>query len=191
MITGSRLSYIACLTLLGFLGAAPLCIGQISDRLHIVDSPADKSTAIRFFFNSEDYFHAPLIFRVVDPKDARLNTAPMRLEGRTAYITAPEMQKMMQGLVQFGLTWQESRKRQSFVYAAKNPLLYEMRITVVSSRGTAVSGVDPVKICENLAPLDSTLTTPRALWEFQVFRGGYDCKVPGLSGETYPDHWPH
>jgi hypothetical protein len=150
----------------------------------------DKDTSIRFFFDPGNYFHVPLIFRVAAPSDPRFNTAPLLPEGRTAFISVSEMQKMKQGLMRMGLSWQESKKEDVFGDALKIPSTYSMAITVISLKGTATSGFDPKKICENLAPLDSALTTPRALWEFQVFRAEYNCRIPGLNGKAYPDHWP-
>lgn len=190
MIPRNRPSYINRLALLGFLGMASLCFGQTSDEFHVLSTSVDQSVAVRFFFHPGDYFHVPLIFRVAALKDAQLNTAPLLPDGRTAYISASEMQQLKQGLVRLGLPWQESKTEEVFGDPLKIPLVYQMTITVVSSKGTATSGFDPAKICETLAPLDSTLTTPRALWEFQIFRGEFHCKVPGLSGQTYPDHWP-
>lgn len=188
MILSNRWSQIASLVVLGLLSVTFISGGQASDGLHILSSPADQSTAVRFFFHSGDYFHVPLIFRV-GPDDARLNTAPLLPDGRTAYITASEMDQLKRGLERLGLSWQESKREEAFGDPLKIPLVYQMTITVVSSKGTATAGFDPTKICETLPRLDSTLTTPRALWEFQVFRSEYRCKVPGLNGQAYPDHW--
>ena len=173
------------------LSAVSCCYCQAPNELNVLGSPVNEKTAVRFFFDPGNYFHPPLIFRVVAPKDPRLNTAPMLQEGRTAYISGPEMQRLLQGLKSMELSWKESKKQTEFGDATKIlPVFYGLSVVVVSSRGTAESGIDLGKICEDLAPLDSTLTTPRALWEFQVFRAEYNCKVPGLDGQAYPDHWP-
>jgi hypothetical protein len=171
------------------LGAATVCPSQIVDVLH---SPIDDGTAVRLFFNSGDYFHAPLIFRVVSESDPRLNTAPLLPEGRTAYISHVEMQHLKQGLAELVLRWpwKQSREVMAFGDAMSIPAVGAMVIIVVSSQGTAEGGLDSTRICNTLAPLDSALRTPRALWEFQLFRDEYKCDVPGLNGQAFPDHWP-
>lgn len=189
MTSWNRAGYPVCLALLAIFGVAIRCVSQTSDDFHVLSSPADQTTAVRFFFDPGNYFHAPLIFRVVAPNDTRLNTAPLLKEGRTAYITAPEMDRLKESLLHMGLSWKESIKMEVFGDATKIIPLYKMAIDVTSSKGTARSGFNPAEICKNLAPLDSSLTTPRALWEFQVFRAEYQCKVPGLNGQAYPNHW--
>lgn len=166
------------------------CYCQAPPKMNVLGSPVNEDTAVRLFFNSGNYFHAPLILRVVALNDPRLNTAPMLKEGRTAYISEAEMQHFMQGLQKMQLSWKESKGRVEFGDATKIPPVYAMVIVVVSLDGTAEVGFDPAKICENLAPLDAAVSTPRALWELQLFRAEYKCSVPGLNGQAYPDHWP-
>jgi hypothetical protein len=178
------------MVVLAVSGMMTNCYGQQHAELSILGAPVNESTAVRLFFNSENYFHAPLILRVVASNDPRLNTAPMLKEGRTAYISETEMLHFMQGLQKMGLSWKESKERVEFGDATKIPPVYAMVIVAISSGGTAEAGFDPAKICENLAPLDAALSTPRALWEFQLFRSEYKCRVPGLDGQAYPDHWP-
>jgi hypothetical protein len=160
---------------------------HIDDKLNILRSSSDESTAMRFFFNPGEYYHSPLIFRVVAPNDSRLNTGPMYLGYGTVYISATEMDHLKRDLTKLGLSWQESKTVEDFDQNPHPTPLYAMVITVVSSKGTAIAGFDPAQICRTLAPLDSTLKTTRALWEFQVFRTGYGCRVPGLDIDAYPD----
>lgn len=58
---------------------------------------ADGKTVIRFFYQPAlgDYFHFPLVFRVIGEGNPLLNTAPMREEGRTSYISLSEMRQMV------------------------------------------------------------------------------------------------
>ncbi len=172
------------------IGTAPCCPCQASTGLNVLDASVSLNTAVRFFFTPGNYFHTPLIFRVVTSQDQRLNTAPMLPEGRTVYISAPEMQRLLKGLQKLGLSWRESKVKIEFGDATEITPDYRLAITVISSAGTAEAGFDPNKICQNLAPLDSALSTPRALWEFQEFRTEYKCAVPGFNGQKYPDHWP-
>jgi hypothetical protein len=163
---------------------------QTTVGLNVLDTPVSEHTAVRMFFDPGNYFHPPLIFRVVAANDTRLNTAPMLPEGRTAFITAIEMQRLIKGLQGMKLSWKESREHIVFDEARNLPPVFYGISVVISSEGTAESGIPPAKICDSLAPLDSALSTPRALWEFQLFRAGFNCKVLGLDGQAYPDHWP-
>lgn len=178
------------MAVLAVSGMMTSCYGQKPAESSLLSAPVNENTAVRLFLNSENYFHAPLILRVVALNDPRLNTAPMLKEGRTSYISETEMLHFMKGLQKMGLSWKESKERIEFEDATKIPPVYAMVIVVISSGGTTEAGFDPAKICENLAPLDAALSTPRALWEFQLFRSEYKCSVPGLNGQAYPDHWP-
>lgn len=166
---------------------------QNHERLSVLNSPVDEKTVVRFFYQpSGDYFHFPLVFRVVEENDPLLNTAPMREEGRTAYISLSEMQDLAHLLAHSGLGWQESETVEVLGSCKKLGLngigLDTMDVRFVSSRGTATAEFSPKVICMILKPLDSALKTPRALWEFQRFRLNYNCKVPGFKPDAYPDH---
>ena len=169
------------------VGASPCCPGRTLDKNSVLTAPVDENTAVRFFYQPpEDHFHFPMVFRPVPEKDPRLNTAPMTEAGRTAYVSFPEMQQMLNALAKSGLAWQESEKVETLGSYTK--LIHENgAVTVVTSRGTAKAGFDPKRICKILTPLESALTTPRALWEFQAFRLNYGCKVPGFKYDAYPD----
>lgn len=165
-------------------------VPNIGDGLHVLQPTADATMAIRFFFPGEgEWFHPPLILRVVDIGDARLKTAPLVLAvGRTAYITLPEMQNLLNGLSQLKLAWGGSKNPEPFGNPHLLPHVYAMRITVVSSVGTAATQFDPSQICETLVPLDQNLTSPRALWEFRALLVDDGCRIPGFVPDAYPDH---
>jgi hypothetical protein len=171
-------------------GVASCCHCQTPTELNVLGAPVSQHTAVRLFFDNGNYFHPPLIFRVAASNDPRLKTAPMLPEGRIAFVTMSEMERLLRGLHGMGLSWKESKEQTLFGDATKILPVFDGMSIVVSSKGTAESGIHPAKICENLALLDSSLSTPRALWEFQIFRAEYNCKVSGLNGQAYPDHWP-
>ena len=180
-------------TRLSIVAAFCMCIclfGQQASKHESPRSLVDTPTAIRLFFNSLNYFHPAIVFRPVEQGDSRLDTAPLLNEGRTVYISRPEMQRLADGLLNLGLDWKQSKQRIALGDTTKIPPVYAMVITILSSQGTATAGFDPASICKNLEPLDRALTTPRALWEFQLFRVEYDCKIPGFNGQKYPNHWP-
>ena len=174
------------------LDTAVICAGHPAN---VVRGPVDDTTAVRFFFNPGNYFHPPMIFRVVifrvvSRSDPRLDTVPLLATGRTVYISGPDMQSLKTGLVRLGLNWAGSGDSTTFGDATEIPPNYVMDITVISLRGTATAGFDPGKICDILAPLDEALGKRRALWELKLFQSENKCRVPGLDGSTYPDHWP-
>lgn len=179
---------------LGLILVAATAVGaftfqRVPGKKLLIGCSADETTAIRFFYNNEsDYFHFPLIFRAVERRDPRLNTAPMVAEGRTAYISQTEMQSLLRGLAQLDLPWQESERVEALEsFKRLRPWSDSMEILIACSKGTARVKVDPKRICEILKPLDSALKTPRALWEFQRFRVNYRCQVPGFEYGAYPD----
>jgi len=189
MISLIRTAQICSLVLAIMISTPFLCHGQADDKRNVLKASVDENTAVRFFYHPPgDYFHFPLVFRAVDPKDSRLNTAPMTPEGRTAYVSLPEMRELIRGLSHLHLSWQESESVESLQPFKKLEITDTMVITAVSSNGTAMANLDPKRICETLKPLDSALETPRALWEFQGFRLNYGCKVPGFKYGAYPDH---
>lgn len=178
-------SFPALLLLLVVVNITPLSTGPAVVKKPMLDCPVDGGPAVRFFYHDEEnYFHFPLIFRPVAQGDQRLNTAPMGVEGRTAYISAAEMQQLLQRLMLSDLSWQESEKTEALGSYKRLP----SSDMVVCSKGSARVSLDPKKICDTLAPLDAVLKTPRALWEFQLFRTGYACSVPGFNYHAYPDH---
>lgn len=151
---------------------------------------ADDKTAVRFFYQpaAGDYFHAPLVFSVIEEGNSLINTAPMREAGRTVYISLSEMSDVVQGLKRSDIVWQESGDIVTLGSYKKLPLFDDMEILVANSMGTAKARIAPKAICRTLKPLDAALKTPRALWEFQGFRLNYGCKVPGFKPDAYPDH---
>jgi hypothetical protein len=158
-----------------------------------LNAPIDEKTAIRFFYDpSGDYFHAPVVFRAAERGSSQINTAPMREEGRTAYITLEEMGDLARALSRSGLGWQASDTVEALGSYKELPLagigLDTMDVRLVSSRGTSKAQISPKAICTILKPLDVALKTPRALWEFQGYRLNYGCKVSGFKYDAYPDH---
>jgi hypothetical protein len=127
----------------------------------------NKNTIVRFFFlPANDYFHPSLIFRVVTEKDPRLNTAPIaNLGGRTPYVTLTEM--LIQKLAQADLSWYESDRVEVPKRIRPREITDKVQVRIFFANGTDWTLFDPKKICKTLAPVDSALKQPRALWEFQ------------------------
>ena len=189
--------YILCIGLLYIVLLVPalpfafgMQSGQKSGGPTVLSTQGDAETAVRIYYNPSTgkYFHKPLVFRVVKPGDPRLKMAPVLLEGQTTYITGGEMHHLLQGLDQAGLSWRISDKVEA-LGSFHHLLIGDVELRVVSPKGTAVARLDPKKLCATLQPLDAALRTPRALWEFQLFRVQDGCKVPGFNYREYPDQW--
>jgi hypothetical protein len=154
-----------------------------------LDVRVDQNTITRIFYlPPENYFHPPLIFRVVGENDPRLGTAPMADLGRTVYISLSEMRNLIAALADSNLSWQESKKLETPKEIETHEMTDKMEVKLFSSSGTDRAFVDPKRLCERLAPLDAALKQPRALWEFQLFRVDYDCHVPGFERNAFPEH---
>lgn len=165
---------------------------QATGAKHPLTLTADGESLVRFFYQPDDsnYFHVALLFRVVEKNDPRWNTAPVFDVGRTAYISPSEMRQLITLLAGAGLSWDESTKVDGLETYKTIHSYRGMGIKVLSANGTAKATVVPEKICEALAPLDAALQTPRALWEFQLFRFQYHCEVPNFNPKAYPERVP-
>jgi hypothetical protein len=165
---------------------------QTHEQLSVLESPVDEKTIIRFFYYpAGEYVRIPLLFRGVEEGNPRLNTAPMREEGRTVHVSLSEMRDLVNGLIRSGLGWQESKTVDVLGLYKDLTLagigLDTMDVRLVSAKRTAKAEISPKAICMILKPLDAALKTPRALREFQGFRLGYGCKVPGFKYGAYAD----
>jgi len=83
------------------------------------------------------------------------------------------------------LSWEESAKIEELETYKTIRSDGRMDIKILSSGGTAKSGIPRKQMCETLARFDQILRTPRALWEFQFFREQFDCRVPNFDPQAY------
>lgn len=183
----ARISFL----LLVILAGAPWTFSQVANQRHALSLTADKDSVVRFFFFPpfNNYFHVALLFRVVEENDPRWNTAPPLDVGRAAYITLSEMREFFAALSAEPLSWEESAKIEELETYKTIRSDGRMDIKILSSGGTAKSGIPPKQMCETLARFDPVLRTPRALWEFQFFRVQFDCRVPNFDPLAYHDRY--
>jgi hypothetical protein len=178
------------LALLVWAGTGEPQSNQKRERVSVLDSPVDKKTAVRFFYDPPgDYFHKPLVFHLAEDGSPVLNTAPVHEEGRIAYISVSEMRALVNSLAHTRLAWRESKTVEVLGSFKSLPVSDDMEILVTFANGTAKAEISPKAICATLRPLDAVLKTPRALWEFQLLRLDDGCEVPGFKAEAYPDHF--
>ncbi len=175
--------------LLVMLASAPWTSSQVANERHPLTLAANNDAVVRFFFVPafNSYFHYPLLFRVAEENDPRWNTALLVDVGRTAYISFSEMRGLFAALSAEPLSWAESTKIEELETYKTIRNDGRVDIKILSSGGTAKSGIPPKQMCETLAKFDAALRTPRALWEFQFFRRQFDCRVPNFDPKAYPD----
>jgi hypothetical protein len=180
------------LLLLVLFASALQSSSQSTGQRRMLTLSPDEHSVVRLFYQPPDnnYFHWPLLFRVVEKTDPKWNSAPALNVGRTTYITLPEMQKLITALSAAPLSWQESTAVETLETYKTIHSYGGMGIKVLSSTGTARATIAADKICEMLTPLDATLQTPRALWEFQRFQKQYHCRVHDFDPKKYPDRMP-
>lgn len=182
----ARIGIVVLMLMLTTLGSS-----QAVGKNHILSGSVDEKTGVRFFYQHDikDHFYPPLIFRVVAPDDRRRDTAPLGPEGRFVSVTATEMHDLIERLLQLHISWKETHMTEAFGPSYKARGVGFLDITVVSPNGTARGGVGSGDVCKALGSLDSAIKTPRALWEFQMYRWFDDCTIPGFDPKKYPDHW--
>ena len=180
---------LAIVTIILFLAA--LCSGQTVSKNRVFSAPVDKKTGVRVFYQHDikDYFYPPLIIGVIDKDDPRRSTAPLGPEGRHVFVTAAEILNLLERLSHANMFWQESDTVEEFGPSYKAKGLGYLDITVVYSKGTARSSIGRSEVCNVLESMDPAINTPRALWEFQLYRWFNDCTIPGFDPQKYPDHW--
>lgn len=177
-----------CVLLIMALIGTSLSCTELTRRHAALNGPVDTKTIVRFFYIPPlSYAHAPLLLRAVGEKDPRLGTAPGMVEGRTAYVSLAEMREVVHILNDSISSWDMSRDVEVPRPTMDLDIHDKLEIVVFFSTGTARALITPSKLCATLAPIDVALRN-RALWEFQLFRVGYHCNVPGFDRNTYPEH---
>jgi hypothetical protein len=157
--------------------------------LGVLTSPIDNRTAVRFFFHPpvSDRFVYPLVFRVAAENDKRTKTAPLLTEGRTVYVSLSEMKDLVAAMTRSIMMGQQTRNVEVFGSWEMIPSTEAMDVFVIFSKGAARGVILRENICKTLSSLDSSIKTPRALWEFNRFRMYNGCRVPGFDDTKYSD----
>lgn len=146
-------------------------------------------TVVRFLFRrlNANYVLPPVIFRVADARSPNWNTAPVDKCGRAPYISPSEMKSLVRKLEDSNLRWQVSSPASPIepfetIYPNKN-----LFITIYASNEMATTSISPSKFCKILSRVNETIELKRAHWEFEYFRRGCGCKVPGYRADEYPN----
>jgi hypothetical protein len=161
--------------------------GQSSGQSAVLDSPITESTAISFFWigDLDSHFRDPMNFYAVSHTDRRFHTVSVDHQWN-AFISSSEMQGLIDGLKALHLDWVDSSGREEFVDYRKRNNDGFLDITVVASKSTSKARIRIARMCDQLARLDSAMSSPRILWQFQLFRVDNGCEVPGYNNSVVP-----
>jgi len=177
-----------------FVLGVSLGVAQTQNKNNLSVLRIDESIAVRFYFQppNSDFPRPPLIFRVAHEDDPNWNTGPISEQGRFVYISMDEMREFLSLLRNrnTNIMWSISKERQEMQsYMKLQQPIINMMITVFAANGTASGSVPSKRLCTTLSKFDTAIKTPRAKWEFTLFRRMYRCKVPQIDDYAYPDHY--
>jgi hypothetical protein len=159
------------------------------DRKTASKLTVDGNTAMRFNFQrpNANYVLPALIFRVAEVGTSNWDTAPIDRYGRSAYISVAEMRSLVHGLDKNRIFPQLSSTIEPIEPFEKTSISENVVVTIYASDGTATASIRPKEICESLARFNDLIEGRRAHWEFEYFRLGCGCKVPGHKYDAYPN----
>ncbi|MDR3792882.1 MAG: hypothetical protein P4L03_05820 [Terracidiphilus sp.] len=159
----------------------------------LLDAPISDKTALSFFWfgDMESHFRDPINFYAVPGADSRLHkvslaNGEMRDDQVDVFISAAEMERLLEGLKSLGLHWDDSKDREVFRDTHHRRDNGFLDITFVSSNATAKSHIRIARMCTQLDHLDSLMPTPRILWQFRTFRWDNGCEISGYDNQAMP-----
>lgn len=155
----------------------------------LLDAPITEKTALSFYWfgDTETHFRHPLNYFVVPDADRKLHKVEFSdSEGGqiNMFVSKAEMARIVKGLKTLGLRWEDSRGREVFRGAQYRRGTDMLDITFVDSDATSNAGIRIAEMCDLLGRLDSTMPSPRILWQFRTFRWDNGCEIRGY--ENYP-----
>jgi hypothetical protein len=184
-------SFRGCIPIFSLTVAA--CLGQTPKQSVVLNSPIDRTTAVSFFWfgDMESHWRAPMNLYVASANDPRLHTVSiehgMTSRGVETWITASEMQTLIEKLSRSHLEWMDSKTVVPFKPWPKRTDGHDsFDITVISTKGTARAGIRLARMCDELLEFDSVMPTPRLRWQFQTLRWDDGCVIAGYHNEAMP-----
>ena len=106
-------SFRGCIPIVSLTVAA--CLGQTPKQSVVLNSPIDRTTAVSFFWfgDIESHWRDPMNFYVASASDPRLHTVSIEhglaSRGVETWITASEMQTLIEKLSRSHLEWMDSK----------------------------------------------------------------------------------
>jgi hypothetical protein len=156
----------------------------------LLDAPITEKTALSFFWfgDMESHFRNPVNFFVVPDADRRLHKVELTDfvtdDQVNMFVSTAEMKRILDGLKSLRLRWSDLRGREEFKGADKRSGTDMLDITLLGPDSTGEAHIRIAEMCDLLDRLDSTMPTPRILWQFRTFRWDNGCEIRGY--ENYP-----
>jgi hypothetical protein len=164
-------------------------------HLTLAQNPGTKAEAqncspvVRIYYLPPDsYFHAPLILESSDQRKDGYEIAPRTPEGRKLFITPSEMRRFISNLRTLNLQWGQPVLSGPLAPVTSRDANGTVNFSWFDAGHVRVAHLRPASLCDTMERLDSAFTQKRTLWEFQLFRSGFGCKIPGFNRSEYPDH---
>lgn len=158
----------------------------------LLDAPITDKTALSFFWfgDTESHFRNPVNFFVVPDADRRLHkvefTDFITDDQINMFVSTAEMKRILDGLKSLGLRWSDLRGREEFKGADKRSGTDMLDITLLGPDSTGKAHIRIAEMCDLLDRLDSTMPTPRILWQFRTFRWDNGCEIRGYENYQVP-----
>jgi hypothetical protein len=102
------------------------------------------------------------------------------------FVSTGEMKRILNGLKSLGLRWSDLRGREVLKGASHPAGTNMLDITLLGSDATGEAHIRIAEMCDLLDRLDSTMPTPRILWQFRTFRSDNGCEIRGYENHTVP-----
>jgi hypothetical protein len=155
--------------------------------LGVLSTPVDDNTVVRFYYLPQvrDHYIHPLVLRVATHNEDQMQNAPLLLEGVTAYISLSEMKSLVAKMIDTIEMPLQTGNREVLGSFQFLPETIDMDAVIIYSKGAARGSIAPKDICAKLEALNSTIRSPRALWQFQLFRRYNACLVPNFDSTKY------
>jgi len=148
-----------------------------------------RTPIIRIYYLPPDsYFHAPIILESSEQEKKSYEVAPRTPEGRKLFLTPSEMQGFVSKLRALNLQWAEPVPSGPLGPVTSRDADGTVNFSWFEEGRVRVAHLKPESLCRTLARLDGAFTQKRTLWEFQLFRSGFGCRVLGFNRSEFPDH---
>lgn len=141
-----------------------------------------------YYLPPNSYFHAPLIVQAKQEIKDGYSAVPRSPEGRRVYVSIEDMQKFLISLRRLRLQWTLPRPSGPPDSIKPQDADGTVRFSWFSKGKVREAHLNPAKLCQVMQRLDGSFSQKRALWEFQLFRVGYGCVVPGFKRDEFPEH---
>lgn len=158
----------------------------------LLDAPITEKTALSFYWfgDMESHFRNPVNFFVVSDGDVKLHKVELTDfitdDQANMFVSSLEMQRILGGLKSLQLDWADLRGREVLKSRNDRKGTDMLDITLLGSDSTGEAHIRIAQMCALLDRLDSTMPTPRILWQFRTFRWDNGCEIPGYENHQVP-----